>query len=268
MYDIDSNEKCPCMSEKKYKNCCYKNNVILEASEGMWLKIDNDYYLENLFKIAKFKKYYNDVYNKLDKQLYFAIGLDLRSNKSTRIIEYNGKKYYVILVKTKKARKSEMFEIAHEMQHMICGLEGFPYLEYNPYLGTYPATLLNIIADPIVNNRLISKKLDMKEYYSYAQGVHYSIINNYLDIGDKEQDMWTIFVTVEKLIDGELVGVPKDDNIIYQLVENKFPTLVNDIEKLYSYIKTKDYYNKDQAFDIYKYIISYYNIENEINIVY
>ena len=266
--NIDLEDKCPCMSGKKFKNCCYKNNLLFEVSQGMWLKIDNNYYLEKLLNNKKFKTFYYSAYNKLDRQIFFAIGLDLKSNKSTRQFEFEGKEYYVILVKNKKAKKNEAFEILHEIQHLLCGAEGFPSLTYDSNLGTYPQVLMNIIADPIVNRILINKKFNMKDYYSFGQNYHYDVIDKYPNKLTRYHNLWIIFVAIEKLLDGEFVGINKDSNKIYILIKNKYPYLINEIDKIYNYIKSKNYYEKDIAFDIYSHLVKYYNLQNEISIIY
>ena len=268
MYNLAEDDNCFCMSGKKYKNCCKGGNLIFEASNGMWLKIDNEYYLKNLMKVSKFKNFYNEAFRNLNRKIYFAIGLDIKSNKSTRVFEYNGEKYYVVLTKTKQAKKNEMFEVMHEIQHFLCSTEGFPTLDYDYSGSTYPATLINIVADPIVNKRLIKKKINMQDYYKLGYDFHYNIINGYKNNGDIEEKLWTIFVTVEKIIDGELVGIQRENNKIYILVKGKYPELINDIEELYNYIISTEYDDPKNVENIYKYIIKKYNLQDKIKITY
>lgn len=270
MMSINDNDLCYCKSGRKYKNCCKKQVEIFNQLPSTYQNVDEQYILKELLnKKPKFKSYFNFIKFRLDNPiLWFTVSSKFGANKRALLLKFGEKFYHGILVGKAPIKAKEYIEVAHELTHLLCGEEGFPSMECEPSEGTMPNTLLNVLADPIVNKRLVDYGFKFEEYYKFTVEGHSKIIGEYQDTLTTNQELWNIFVCVEKMLDGDLIHIQEKDNPIYLLVINRYPQLKTDILDLFYYIQKKDFYKIEIAKNIYNYIIEKYNLKNRIILTY
>ncbi|MFT8315936.1 MAG: SEC-C metal-binding domain-containing protein [Clostridium sp.] len=169
---ISRNDPCPCMSGKKYKNCCMGRNFLEELEKQNLKYYDEEYMLS---KIKSESQYFNIFYEnerqKIKRKLLcLKKTINSGANMSYGTLPFIDGNPHCIAVKNVPISLEEAFGAAHELQRIICLEEGFKIVKFKEGItGNYSSLLCRVINDmiydPIIDNRLIKYGFNLDDNY-------------------------------------------------------------------------------------------------------
>ncbi|AGK95848.1 YecA family protein [Clostridium pasteurianum] len=172
MNRVSRNDLCPCMSGKKYKNCCLGKDFLEELEKQNLKYYDEEYILS---KVKRESQYFNIFYEnerqKIKRELlWLKKTIDSGANMSYGTLPFIEGNPYCIAVKNVPILLEESFEAAHELQRIICLEEGFKTVKFKEGVeGNYSSLLCRVINDmiydPIIDNRLIKYGFNLNDHY-------------------------------------------------------------------------------------------------------
>lgn len=162
---IERNGLCPCQSGEKYKKCCLKHPERMEAAQSL-----NAQYVDTGFVLSDFKarstifaKFLDDIPEQLLDLLWVFVNPSLNANMRSAA----GYGHLVIIVRQWPLPEEDFFDFAHEITHIVLGLNGYPgckVLSGDLRLISLGTVLTNTIMDPLVNQRVVQYGFDFTEY--------------------------------------------------------------------------------------------------------
>lgn len=272
MKHISGNQNCPCMSGKKYKDCCMPIQDFLSYFEENygWKYYCERYVLNNIYQNSvAFRLFYDNERQKIQKQIIWFVDTKLNSNMRSGCLEGEAIKDSIPIIRIKKVpiELIDCFDAAHEIQHLIYGEVGMPLIQFknaynskeNEYLGT---VLANTVADPLVNCSLIKYPFNYREYYQKALNIQIPIIERMPknDIS-KADRLFLICLYIEKMLDWRLLD-SNEKNSFEISFSNRFPNLCKKGNELIEWIDRNKYGTIQEVFNVYNKIIQYLKVDD------
>lgn len=127
MKKIMPNDKCPCMSGKKYKFCCFKRQEFLEEIKAITGGdyIDTNYILSDVTKNSiLLKDYLDKVHPLINMSIVFAVNKNLDANM--RSMGSDDKTTGIIVIREVPIKQKDYFDLAHEFGHLLTVKNGYP----------------------------------------------------------------------------------------------------------------------------------------------
>jgi hypothetical protein len=166
LQDIGRNEDCSCMSGKKYKTCCLKrDNCLIRPSSG-WSYYDETYVISKIYKESEsFKLFFDNERHKVEKPIYWYVDSNLDSIMRCGELLLDEQSFaYWIRIKRSPIDIDEVFEAAHEIQHLIDKENGFPCVRLKENFRSESSNklariLANTVGDPLANENYYNTHL-------------------------------------------------------------------------------------------------------------
>lgn len=248
--EIGRNDKCFCMSGRKYKNCCEKarerDKFLLENLNSTY--IDLGYVINTLELDGPLVRFLNDNLLKLKSSLMVVINPNLDAGMRSFSLEGEAN---IIMVKSVPIAKEDNFDFAHEIGHFILAEKGYPASRVidgdyrKTYLGT---TLTNTIMDPLVNEIVLKYDFDFESYISKAKRVQVSIFEN----GPKENQLHPYdrhffkCILIEKINEWKRFDI-KQDNNFEMICKEKYPTIYEEAIEFINYTEEYGYNSPEKV---------------------
>lgn len=228
MSNIGRNDKCPCMSGKKYKNCCAKekerDRFLLDNLNSTY--IDLEYVINTLEIDGALYKFLKYNLLKLKNGLMVVVNPQLDAGMRSVSLEDS---LNIIMVKKVPIRKEDNFDFAHEIGHFILAEQGYPASrvldndQRKAYLGI---TLTNAIMDPLVNDIVLKYDFDFESYMLKGKKVQLPIFEN----GAKENELhlydrhFLKCLLIEKLNEWKMFNI-NQENSFEIICKEKYPNI-------------------------------------------
>ena len=264
------NDKCPCMSGKKYKNCC-----INQTERDKWLKenlnaqyIDSIYIMNDLvLNSKKLARYFQDKLPLIQKPIIWLCNPNLNANMRSINIE----DMYGIIIKKVPVASKDYFDIAHEIGHLVLGEQGYPFSrvidgdQRKVYLGSI---LTNTIIDPIINKEVVKYGFSFDEYMNKALEIQIPILQGYpqefmLHTFDRH---FVKCLLIEKILEWDLF---KENRInpFEELCKQKYPNIYSETLSTISYIREIGIDTQEKVRNILNKILLDNSMNNIIQII-
>ncbi|MCU6798011.1 SEC-C metal-binding domain-containing protein [Paenibacillus sp. WQ 127069] len=250
MDKIGRNDLCPCMSSKKYKQCC--------GLTGKWeffKRSGYNYYYEPfvlnelLSGDEIFLNFYRSERKKIKKNVLFFQSNTMNSSASFGHIGDNREQHY-IQTKNIQIPLDASFHIAHEIQHLILCDEGYKMLFLKDNISNSDSGLNkyfnDMIYDPIVNGRLKTFGFDLLNYLQSGDEVQEkALITNTTEEGM----IWIATLYVKKFLDyknlyPEILAHEVGFN---KLIEKNYPELIPVCNDLLRIVEANGYQTPSEA---------------------
>jgi len=163
------------------------------------------------------------------------------------------------------------FDVAHEIQHIICCNEGYPALKANEGFPKYQEVaryINNMIHDPIVNGKLVTYGFDLTKYLEsgykiYRENIRLNIQNYYQIIFYK-----TLYIK-EKLELENPNNVSEDTKKeFFEWCERTFYKLENLTDDIYLTIKRIGCSSPQKVHEIFEEVLKMLNLSEKIKVTY
>ena len=241
MKKIMPNDRCPCMSGKKYKHCCSRNKELLDFIKqntgGDY--IDSSYVLNDVIShSSQMETYLKEILPKIDMNIMFSVNTRLNANmRSGGILDAN---IGIIIVKKVPIHEKDYFDLAHEFGHLLLYKKGYPGFECkDKNLSGLDSVVGNTIMDPMINKMLYKYGFDFIEYLKKGFAIQIPIFRNY-----PEEDKLDIFnrhflkcLIIEKELEWEIIDESLLENKFKLLYQVKYPTLYQEAIDFIDYVK-------------------------------
>ncbi|WP_368263394.1 YecA family protein [Clostridium disporicum] len=271
--EIGRNDKCPCMSGKKYKNCCKDNSLIQELKEQGISYYDEKYFFQNLNENESFKKYYECNRSKVNEFIITGVVENLGASMSYGTYPYKPDKelWFILNNKESQVEKFKSLDAAHEIQHIINHYNGYPSVGFKEqYLGNPNMPCRNIsdmLNDPMVNREILKYGFDMRSYFDRADIIQIPIIETF---SGHEKNTFIITICVKRYLDYKNINPTIDINDIAFI--NHCKSKYNSLEKYWlqiiSWINQVGYENRDSAAIIFEKTIELLGYKEYIELKY
>ena len=217
---IGRNMPCPCMSGKKYKNCCDRTGIWEALKEQGLNYFDESYALDEILKVdPAFKNFYENERFKVNKPIFFVQTHNTRSAASFGNL---GDEVYIIASKHSKYPAEDAIYVAHELEHLIFWSKGYKYImSHNP--NTRAHKFINdLIFDPLINNILLKYGFDIPSYLNLSDEIQMKIKPI------REDSLLLSTLIVKRCLDYRNLN-PKtkiEDTNFYKWVNKNFPSVI------------------------------------------
>ena len=268
--ELGRNDKCFCMSGKKYKNCCEKESerdkFLLENLNSKY--IDLGYVINTLELDGPLVNFLNNNVPKLELGLMVVINPQLDAGMRSYTLEGGPN---IIVVKSVPIPKEDNFDFAHEIGHFILGQKGYPASRIidgdhrKTYLGT---TLTNTIMDPLVNELVLKYNFDFESYISKGKMVQVPIFKNF----PKESELhpydkhFLKCLLIEKLNEWERFDI-KQENSYEIICKEKYPKIYEEAIQFINYSEKYGYDSPEKVKILLNKLLEDKNMENIISIL-
>lgn len=269
---IGRNDPCPCGSGEKFKVCCLLKIQLLKKQKPdiiPWPCFPEELVIGELLRSSiEFRTFYQAERKKIVKSCYWAhnralpVGIDHRSGRlpDTKLQT----KVQVICLRRVPAILEDAKSIAHELQHFILDIEGFPLIEAKTTkLVNITSALNSMVQDQIVDSRIQKYGFNLWKSYQKKLRMTYRILRskpippaNHLD------RMEWIFVYVSKILAWELACNKTLERVNkFQLWFNKrYPEIAKEAQKMLALVKEIGYDSPKKQSALFKEIIRRYNL--------
>ncbi|WP_368263396.1 YecA family protein [Clostridium disporicum] len=267
---IGRNDKCFCMSGKKYKNCCEnkkeRDKFLLDSLNSTY--IDLGYVINTLELDGPLVNFLNDNIPKLKSELMVCINPKLDARMRSCGFEGGPN---IIIVKSVPIAKEDNFDFAHEIGHIILAQEGYPLsriIDADPrkvYLGTI---LTNTIIDPLVNEIVLKYNFDFESYISKAKRVQIPIFEN----SAKENQLhpynrhFLKCLLIEKLNEWKLFDIKQEND--YEIIcKEKYPKIYEEAIQFINYSEEYGYDSPEKVRILLNKLLEDNDMKNIISIL-
>ncbi len=219
-----------------------------------------------------FRSFYNTQRNKLGKIMWLV---DNALSANMRCIRIEG--FDAIITKSMPIEDINTFDTAHEIQHLIFGMEGYPSMCYSEYGTTlnldmkYIASVLNTVNDPMVNKRLATFGFDLLSYYNKASRIQ-KIWRQDMDVTlfNKLGTLLEVCLYIQKSLDWDIVAEVTNEqhNKFIEWYDYRFPNISKEAKPLIKYIKDTGYDTQKKCEVIFKTIIKQFGQEKVMCVTY
>ena len=264
---------CKCKSGKKYKDCCMIKQQLINAITGGLQNYDEKYVLGELLEESEA---FNDFYKKeranIKTPLFWIKDEKLSAKMRSSGYIINQKQYDIIYTKKVPINMERVIDTAHEIQHIICNEKGLPAIQLNEKFQDnelfvwIAATFVNLLADPIVNSNLLNYDFNI---YNFIKKETLEQIPLMLPLKQNINELGrlnTISFYIQNHLEWELLNI-EEVNLFSEAYRAKYDFLLEDVDDILNYIKTKGYDTNEKVRDIYLYIISKYNLHHIFSVV-
>lgn len=267
---IGRNDKCFCMSGKKYKSCCEKekerDKFLLGNLNSTY--IDLGYVINTLELDGPLVNFLNDNIPKLKSGLMVVINPKLDARMRSCALERGTN---IIIVKSVPIAKEDNFDFAHEIGHFILGQERYPVSRIidgdsrKTYLGTL---LTNTIMDPLVNELVLKYNFDFESYISKGKRIQVPIFEN----GAKENELHPYdrhvlkCLLIEKLNEWNKFNI-KQQNSFEIICKKKYPQIYEEAIQFINYSEEYGYDSPEKVRVLLNKLLEDNNMKNIISIL-
>lgn len=249
---IGRNDKCPCMSGKKYKNCCEKDLLVKDLKERGIIKFDEKYFFKDVMDDIMFKNYYEANRLKIDNEIITGIIQNHGASMSygTYPITSNENKWFIVNNTVSPVQKFKSLEAAHELQHIINHYNGYPSVSFKKeYLGNNNLACKNIsdmLNDPMVNGEIMKYGFDMKSYFEKADRIQIPAIETFIG---HEKNTFVITLCVKRYLDYKNIdpNIRIEDISFIKYCKEKYISLEVFWLQIISWIRQIGYKTKESA---------------------
>ncbi|SMC63026.1 YecA family protein [Sporomusa malonica] len=269
---ISSNNFCPCMSGKKYKKCCEPIIDIIKVLPGV--RIDEQYALKDVLANSEtFRSFYNSERDKIKNFIFWCIDPNLNAQMRTASMSMQGDpvvSIYIIIIKKAPIAAEDAFDVAHELQHLICADEGYcsiGWLDQKYSRSNFASLIANITNDPTVNSRLAKFGFDLWAYYDKACSLQKGYFGKCNDnnISDQRQ---LIPLYLQKALDWDVACKisKRSNNDFLNWFDNQYPISSAEARKKLEEIKQMGYDTPEKSQYILKNIIKSLGLDNILHV--
>jgi hypothetical protein len=219
-----------------------------------------------------FVDYYNDQRKRLDNVLWLKDN-NLSANMRNGVVG----DFSFIIGKNMPIQINDTFDVAHELQHLICAREGYPFIsltEYGENLKIdlkYITILSNVLNDPKVNSRLSNFGFDLLSNYNKASKIQKMRRQNSKDFFEKDLNMlFEVSLYIQKVLDWELILKTTNEkhNKFIEWYDYRFPNIAKEAKQLVKDIKEFGFETPEKCEKIFKHIIKYFNQKHVMEVTY
>lgn len=243
MKKIMPNDKCPCMSGKKYKFCCFKRQEFLKEIKAITGGdyIDTNYILSNATKnLPLLKTYLNKIFPLINMSVIFAVNKDLDANM--RSIGSNDKTVGIIVIREAPIKQKDYFDLAHEFGHLLTVKNGYPMVQTAKGVPTAIGTVFtNTIMDPIINRVLYSFGFDFISYLEKGFSIQIPMLKSYPEEQNLDllQRYFIKCLIIEKELEWDIINENILENKFKTVYHDKYPLAYKEALEFVSYVKEK-----------------------------
>lgn len=250
--EIGKNVKCPCMSGKKYRNCCKNNNVVLELREAGINYFSEKYFFKDVMTDNCFKNYYKSNRGKIDSDIITGTINNLGASMSYGIypVKPNENIWFIANKDVSPVQKFKALEVAHELQHIINHYNGYPGVIFKKeYMGNNNVPCKNIsdmLNDPMVNGEIMKYGFDMKSYFEKADRIQIPAIETF---SGHEKNTFIITLCVKRYLDYKNIdpNIRIEDISFIKYCKGKYSSLEVFWLQIISWIRQIGYQTKESA---------------------
>lgn len=264
MAQIGRNDPCPCGSGMKYKKCCNDKKRTPPPFVPPWKICSEELIVQDLIAASKeFSNYYKSQRHKLTHPIIWAhdpsmpIGIGFNC---TRIS--NGQKY--IRLRTIPPAVVDAVKVAHEIEHLILDMEGFPNITTTPTYQGIGSALAAMLQDLVVDTRLISFGFDIRQKYfdeiadSIAQLEKITAAPS-----DRLSKIMWIFNFASKILDcGLFIGDSEEYPKFIQWFEGRFPEIAVSGREVCEIVRERGYESPEKMLRSFTAIIKKYKVSD------
>jgi hypothetical protein len=252
------------MSGKRFKKCCMDKIDVLKELPGR--KVAEQYVLEKIIADSSiFRDFYKSERKKVAADIHWCVNPQLTSGMKTGSMSLpDGVSCFFMLIKQAPLETADAFDVAHEIQHLICASEGYPgitALDVNYFDLT--GFLANITNAPIVNSRLAHFGFDLWPYYDKACLVQKKSLDDF-DDDDETQSILLTGLYLQKALDWEVACKvsKRSDNEFSTWFEERFPKAALKAKDVLPWINEVGYDTPEKSACVLKGIIEKMGLEN------
>ena len=259
-WSVFDKSECSCMSGKKFKNCCKQIADVIEILPGK--KIDEQYILQDLLKESKiFKHFYMQERKKIKQDLHWCVDSAHIASKMRSLAILDEEKdtscAYIILTQKAPISINDVFDAAHEIEHLVCYNQGYCAIEaLVPDAIDISCKFANILNDPIVNTKLAKYGFDLWAYYDEccsAQKISFGSCRE----SDPKDRIELICLYLQKALDWEVAcGIsPRADNHFLEWMAREFPDATLTAKSILGLIRMSGYETPEKSEKVFNIII-------------
>lgn len=242
MKKIMPNDKCPCMSGKKYKFCCSNRKEFLEELKrntgGDY--VDTAYVLSDITgKSEIMRKYLDDIFPAVNMRIIFAVNQNLNANMRSMGIQ--GENIGIIIVKNIPVNEEDYFDLAHEFGHLLTAKKRYPMTHVSLADVSMGTSLTNTIMDPMINKMLYNYGFDFIKYLKKGFMIQVPIFLNYPEESrlDLFQKHFIKCLIIEKELEWDIIDESILENEFKKVYKDKYPSLYQEAIDFIGYAKEK-----------------------------
>lgn len=245
--EIGKSVKCPCMSGKKYRNCCKNNNIVLELREQGINCFSEKYFFKDVITDNSFRNYYKSNKDKINSDIITGTSNNLGASMSYGIYE---DRWFILNDKISPVQKFKALEAAHELQHIINHYNGYPSVSFKKeYMGNNNIPCKNIsdmLNDPMVNGEIMKYGFDMKSYFEKADRIQIPAIETFIG---HEKKTFIITLCVKRYLDYKNIdpNIRIEDISFIKYCKEKYSSLEVFWLQIISWIRQIGYKTKESA---------------------
>lgn len=277
---VGQNNPCPCGSGKKFKDCCINrmDKISTIANQFSAKVIAEEYALNYLLNNSlEFANFYHNERYKINRHIFWAVNPSWDANISSMSFP-DGEREFIIILKQVPLQLADAFDAAHELRHLICNEQGFPFIGLTA-LGMQDnrnnqlaGIVANTINDPLANAGLIKYNFDLWGYYDQACSAQRVLIEQGSFFPDQLDPLYKlayISFYVQKQLDWELACTvnPRKNNDFLDWLAISSPNSTKKAKSLLEWIKLIGYGSPQQAFIVFTELIKKFNREDILTIV-
>lgn len=236
------NDKCPCMSGKKYKFCCSNRKDFLDnikrITGGNY--IDTGYILSDIYgKSSILEKYLNDILPIINVRIIFSVNPNLNANM--RSCGDDDGNIGIIVIKKAPIDSVDYFDLAHEFGHLLTKAKGYPATRTYSIDASIGTVLTNTIMDPMINRMLYNYGFDFVKYLKKGFLIQVPIFKKYPEESklDLFQRHFIKCLIIEKELEWEIIDESILQNEFKSVYKDKYPVLYQEAIDFISYAKEK-----------------------------
>lgn len=231
-------------------------------------KVAEQYALEKIMADSGlFRNFYKSERQKILADVHWCVNPQLTSGMKTGSMSLPGSApFFFMLIRQAPLATADAFDVAHEMQHLICASEGYPgvaALDANYFNLT--GFLANITNAPIVNSRLAHFGFDLWPYYDKACLVQKKSLDDF-DDNDAMQSILLTGLYLQKSLDWEIACKvsPRSDNEFLTWFEKQYPKSSLKAQNMLPWINEAGYDTPEKSANVLKGIIREIGADNAL----
>lgn len=243
MKKIMPNDKCPCMSGKKYKFCCFKRQEFLEEIKAITGGdyIDTNYILSDVTKNSiLLKDYLDKVHPLINMSIVFAVNKNLDANM--RSMGSDDKTTGIIVIREVPIKQKDYFDLAHEFGHLLTVKNGYPIVRITKGMPAAIGTAFtNTIMDPMINRVLYNFGFDFISYLEKGFSIQIPMLKRYPEEQNLDllQRHFIKCLIIEKELEWDIINENILENKFKTVYHDKYPVAYKEALEFVSYVKEK-----------------------------
>jgi hypothetical protein len=227
-----------------------------------WPTFPESFVIDELLKSSQaFQDFYEAERNRIIQPIYWAKDASLPEG-----IDYRFSKFLtgesVIRLRRVPALVQDACKVAHELEHVVIDIEGFPILRpATPEKENLSSAISSMIEDLLVNSRLQKYGFDLQNDYETEIEESKRQLSRFTTSPTNRLDRihWMV-IYVGYLLDWELLSVGKSSNEFKEWFDTRYPDIAGRGKKLLEMVKRIGYDNPEKQSKLYREIIRRYDL--------